>query len=198
MINHESSKEEINQDIKLLKKYYANLPECINDIPKSFNTLLWTLLGEISVPNNLGEKEYKSWPVLIFPFAIKYENEIRDFVICNGCYISKIKSIFVDHILYSCLYAGQPWYPSLLEVYYAAFGEKKHRALLLTISQTESGICSVASTARKLQIQLRPYLPTLEISANDKKYPGIIRAFHTPHLGNVDIHKTIFNMENWK
>ena len=101
-------------------------------------------------------------------------------------------------LLHACLYGGQPWYPSLQAAYFGGFGEDPKSAKVLWLHTTANANCTLAAMARKLQLQLRPNLPAWEVKVPGQIYPGIQRAFHTPHLGNVAIHKLILEKEIWR
>lgn len=200
-LSHNVSPEQVRQDLTYLKSIYNHLPESPEEIHKiinSFSTWLWTVLGEISIPETLGTYIPSPWPVLIYPFALQDVFRIKDFVLAEGCYISKTEEIWITPLLHACLYGGQPWYPSLREVYLKVFGPEPKKVPLLWLDSTTESRCTLAALGRKLQLQLRPSLVALEIQVPGKIYPGIQRAFHTPNLGNVAIHKLILEKECWR
>jgi len=190
--------EQVQHDLSLLKDNYRHLPDPLECFITNFSTWLWAILGEITIPETLGTHVVSPWPVLVYPFGLQYLPEIQDFIEAEGCYIAKHEELFLTPLLHACLYGGQPWYPSLREVYLGGFGLESQSVKVLWLDTTVKASCTLAAMGRKLQIQLRPTLPAWEIKIQGRFYPGIQRAFHTPHLGNVAIHKMILEKETWK
>ncbi len=190
--------DDVQKDLNLILDHYQKLPPVIADIVPSFSTWLWTLFAEISVPESLGTYSKGIWPVLVFPFANKFINNICDFIILNDGQVTKTENISICPLLHACIYAGQPWYPSLENVYNAELGSGIKEATLIWFVMVPGSKCTAPSLARKLQIHLRPNLPAHEVAVSGKLYPGIFRAFHTPHLGNIDVHRTVLEMECWR
>lgn len=187
-----ASEECINRELDMVRNISLNMTEPVSLVAKRFSSLLWTLLGEISIPYNLGEAVYEKWPVLIFPFSMKDEAEISNYIVEAGFHVVKRESIPFTKELHACLYGGQPWYDSLR---FALDGKGvwNEDALLLWMEKGEETHCSLAAIARKLQLQLRPKLKSYEFKNGDLKYPAILKAFHTPHLGNVEMHTYILS-----
>ena len=198
LIPADSSVPDVHKDFALLTEYYQNLPLAIADIVPKFSTWLWTLLAEISVPEALGTSLNDPWPVLIFPFADSYVQNISDFIHQNRGQVTKTEKIWMSPLLHACLYAGQAWYPSLKNVYVSQLGGEKSAATLLWFVMGPGCSATAASLARKLQIHLRPSLPAHEEAVPGKLYPGIFKSFHTPQLCNVDVHRLLLDMECWR
>lgn len=189
---------QVHHDLVLLKTKYHHLPDPLEHFIANFSTWLWTILGEIAIPEMLGTYIVSPWPVLVYPFGFKYVVQIQEFIESEYCYVIKQEELLLTPLLHACLYGGQPWYPSLRKVYLDGFGSKPQSIKLLWLDTTEKASCTLAALARKLQLQLRPRLPAWEIKVPGHIYPGIQRAFHTPHLGNVGIHKMILEKEIWR
>lgn len=198
LINNSIAINLIKEDLIKLEEVYKDMPKDICRFPSEFKTYLWTLLGEISIPNSLGEDIPESWPVLVFPFAKDEEHVIKNYLSEHGFFIKKREDIIFNEVLHACLYGGQAWFDSLryaLNTKVSVWGKE---AILLWIAKGPEGKCSIASMARKLQLQLRPSMVSYSVKNNQSLYPGVIKAFHTPHLGNVGIHSMILNLEEWK
>ncbi len=145
----------------------------------------------------LGAEKIEMWPVLIFPFAIDQEDKVVEYIREHGFYVKKREKIIFKEVLQASLYGGQPWYESLRDIATEKniFGKE---AIILWVSKGEEAKCSIAAIARKLQLQLRPSMDSYSIKKETLLYPGVIKAFHTPHLGNVGIHTLILGLEEWK
>lgn len=179
----------LNEEMSLLRRLMLDLPD-VEHLNKYFTTNLWTLLGELSIPNNLGEVVHHQWPVLIFPFAKDEEATIIRYISRNGFKVCAREQLIFSELLHAGLYGGQPWYPSLR--YGISYQDIwNHKAILLWIGKGQESTCSLAAFARKMQLQLRPELKSYEYKVNSLKYPAILKAFHTPHLGNVELHTLI-------
>lgn len=194
ILSGDATSDSLNKEMFLIRDLMMNLPD-VEKLKDCFITNLWTLLGELSIPNNLGEIVYRRWPVLIFPFAVEEEEKIIRYISENGFKVGIREQLIFSELLHAGLYGGQPWYPSL------RYGLSHHKdiwnshAILLWIKKTESATCSLAAFARKMQLQLRSELKSYEYKNNDFKYPAILKAFHTPHLGNVELHTLILKGE---
>jgi hypothetical protein len=192
----DSKPDDINRELELIRNMRLDMPVEAKKLGKCFQTKLWTMLGELSVSNNLGEIIHTKWPVLIFPYAIEEENIIKEYIVENGFKVAERESIVFNEELHASLYGGQPWFESLryaLSHCVDAWGKK---AVLLWIEKGERSQCSIAAFVRKMQLQLRPTLKSYEIKPEELMYPGILKAFHTPHLGNVEIHTLILSGRN--
>lgn len=190
--------EFVREDLKKLGALYENMPQNSSDFSKGFKTYLWTLLGEISIPNSLGEDIPACWPVLLFPFAKEEEYMITNYLELHGFVVKKREKIIFNEVLHACLYGGQAWFGSLRYALNVEVDAWDKEATLFWIAKGPKGKCSIASMARKMQLQLRPTMISYNVKNHQLLYPGIIKAFHTPNLGNVGIHSMILNLEEWK
>lgn len=199
LINNTDSIKVIKEDLKKLKELYKEMPKNSDHLPREFETYLWTLLGEISIPNFLGENIPENWPILFFPFAKKKEEAIIiDYLESHGFMVEKREIIIFNQLLHACLYGGQHWFDSLSYVLNEKVNVWGEKAILLWIKKDKNAKCSIATMARKIQLQLRPTMTAYKITNKKLTYPGILRAFHTPNLGNIEIHSLILNLEEWK
>lgn len=199
LVSNTDSVEIIRKDLRRLELIYKDVPWNIYELPQEFKTYLWTLLGEISIPNNLGEDVPNCWPILLFPFAQDHEEEmVKSYLLEYGYMIKKTEMITFNEILHACLYGGQPWFNSLryaLNNEVSVWGKK---AKVLWMFKGPEYKCSIAAMARKLQLQLRPNMTSYNVKSKDLLYPGVLKAFHTPNLGNVGIHTLILGLEELK
>lgn len=186
-------------ELEKLKDLYQDMPKNIDHLPEEFNTYLWTLLGEISIPNSLGEGIPEYWPILFFPFAKEEEEDIAiDYLESHGFIVEKREKIIFNQLLHACLYGGQDWFDSLRYALNEKVNVWRKEAVLLWMKKDEKARCSIATMARKMQLQLRPTMTAYKVTNEELIYPGILRAFHTPNLGNIEMHNLILNLEEWK
>ncbi len=181
----------IRADLQRLQRDYHELyPDDFSG--KLYHTLLWTLLGELSIPGNLGEARQTRWPLLLFPFSQQYAHAIAAYITEHDFVVTVEETFTFSRRMHACLYGGQAWYPSLLQAYEMLPAVWGHPARLYWIAATPLSRCSLPALMRKMQLQLRPTMASFALPHTDSIYPGIVRAFHTPHLGNVVIHSAIF------
>ncbi|WP_462410637.1 hypothetical protein [Neobacillus sp. Marseille-QA0830] len=193
-----TSAKQVEEDLDKLKAIYQDMPYDVTQLPNEFHTYLWTLLGEISIPNSLGEAVPARWPMLVFPFALHEEFQLHDYLAQYGFVVEKREKLLFNEVLHACLYGGQAWFESLR----SALNEKTHSwgepAVLLWVAKGPNSTCSLAAIARRAQLQLRPSMTSYQVKREDLLYPGVIKAFHTPNLGNIAIHSLLLNLEEWK
>jgi len=188
---HESETDDIASDLNLLKNNYMDVPDNLRSFLATFRTQLWTLMSEISIPNDLGLFQYQRWPYLIHPLGINSKQEIESFVADRGARIVERKHIQWDIHLLAKIYGGQQWYPSMRELVFHRYQEKYQVAEIGWFEINNKCGITLASLARKLQRHLRPILPAIEESLPDQRFPGVLRAFHTPDLRNMFIHELV-------
>jgi hypothetical protein len=123
---------------------------------------------------------------------------INDYLAAHGFVVEKRESINFNEVFHAGLYGGQAWFESLryaLNTCTDAWGKE---AVLIWMAKGPQGSCSIATMARKMQLQLRANMTSYSVKSEELLYPGVIKAFHTPHLGNVDIHSMLLKLEEWK
>lgn len=190
-----STKQKIDHDFQLLESQYRCFPEDLENFTKQFHTYLWTLLGEIGVPNSLGSHTPTTWPVLLFPCGQPHRGKIEEWILKAGAKISAQQNKPITPLLHACLYAGQAWYPSLSKAFAASCAELHEDGVLMWITSGEGQNVNLAAVARRLQLHLRPTLPEWKTSIPGQVYPGVQRTFHTPRLENVLIHSLILTKD---
>lgn len=187
-----ASEEQILSDISLLEEYSSYFDVSNLDCIGKFNTNLWTLLGEIATPHNLGLNMPDMWPLLVFPSGMGYKQTIYEGIRTLGGIIISQKKLKIGLDLHADLYAGQAWYPSLRQAFAKSLEEYSTQGLLIWLKAQYNERNTLAAIARKMQQQVRPLLPEFRTEIPGMLFPGIQRAFHTPRLDNVLIHCLIF------
>lgn len=181
----------VQHDLNILEGLSRQLVCPITGISEHFSSYLWTLAGEVIIPLNLGWQPLQ-WPLLLFPHAIEYEPLIIKFVEQNGGCVSNSYFRTITILNYVCLYGGKPWYPSLRSVYEEKFSDNSLCKVIWIELSPKNHKTTLAAIARKLQVNLRPTLPEIEVRSSKWRYPGIVKAFHMPCLNNIGIQNEIF------
>lgn len=188
----------INSDLIKLEKALIHYDSI--DFEKEYHSYIWTLLGELTISARLEPYINIEWPILLFPFENNNKSIelITEFLEVYECRITSTSDIYFTELLQSCLYGGQTWYDSLKELYDNIFTDKDKKSKLIWFIKKEHGKWDTASVAKKLQTQLRPQMKSIEMNFKNQIYPGVIKAFHTPKIENIPIHRYILKLKRWE
>lgn len=189
----EYAERECAADFELLLQTIKNFKACDLSFIQGFKTKLWTLLGEIGTPDDLGQYMPKLWPILIFPSGAPYITKIRGAIAKYGARAAEEIPVLLNMDIHAQLYGGQQWYPALRAAFQKSLDEFSSTGFLIWMAAADDSAPTLATIARKLQLQVRPALPEIRIKCQGNLYPGIQRAFHTPRLDNVAIHSLILD-----
>jgi hypothetical protein len=167
---------------------------CDNFISK-FDSKIWSLIPEFCVPCNLGWQP-ASWPILVYPFAVKNIETITEYLRYCGAQIIRRQEIDLSDGLIYQLCGGKKWFSSILAEYISMFNSYGRGANLLYFSLNKrNSPYTLAAIARKLQLIVRPQMPSFKSCPDVQLF---LRAFHTPNLAEISIHLNIFKQKTTK